>query len=919
MAVAAPSATDILARVSAYAEDVLAGHIVAGRLTRLACERHRRDVATGGLRGLWFDDDAAERAILFIEQLPHSKGEFAGQKLRLEPWQVFIVGSVFGWKRADGTRRFRRAHTEVARKNGKALWVETLLPTPTGFVRMGDVKVGDTLFDERGMPCTVTFATDVMHGHACYRVRFSDGAWIIADADHLWQTRTRRHANGVKGRKRRPDDEVWTTRQIAATLTVDRPYNREHGRVEWNHSIPVADPLQCETADLPVDPYLLGAWLGDGHTAAALITTVDAEIVQAIEAVGVPVRQRGDSITWALGDGDRTAPRGTSVQARLRALGVLGYKHIPMPYQRASISQRMSLLRGIMDTDGHVTNAGQCEYVTVNRQLAGDVQMLLHGLGFKPTLTTDRATIDGRDCGERFRIQFCAYDDRPVFALTRKRVRQKPAPNRPTRSTRRQIVAVDPEPTAPVRCIQVDSPSHLFLAGTEMIPTHNTTLLAAVGLYLAFADGEPGAEVYSAATKRDQAKILWSEADRMVAQTPALARRVTRTPSKSNLAMPSTASTFEPLGRDADTSDGLNPHAALIDELHAHPNRDLVDVLDTALGARRQPLRWNITTAGFNQQSIWWEEREYAVRVLEGVIEDDSLFAVIYTLDAGDDWRDEAVWPKANPNLGVSVKLDALREEAHKAALTPGLQNPFRCKRLNQPTEQSERWIDLAQWDACADAPRVEPGMACFVGIDLSSTIDLTAAVALFPAEDGAVGVLARFWRPEEGVLAAEKRDGVPYRQWARDGYLTLTEGSMIDPASIAADVLDWTAGWEAREFPFDAWNAASAAAKLEQAGAVCVAMAQGYATYTEPCHHLEALLATGKLRHGGQPVLRWMAGQVEVKHGPNNAIRPWKPHGSGLRNDGIVALLMALNRLLVHQRVAATGPTFWDFDEAAS
>lgn len=560
MAVAARSATGVLARLTDYAEGVLSGEIVAGKYVRLACQRHLDDVALGSLRGLWFDEDAAERAIRFIELLPHSKGELAGQRIHLEPWQVFQVGSVFGWTRADGTRRFRRAHTEVARKNGK-------------------------------------------------------------------------------------------------TLT-----------------------------------------------------------------------------------------------------------------------------------------------------------------------------------------------------------------------------------------------------------------LAAIGLYLAFADGEAGAEVYSAATKRDQAKILWDAARQMVEQTPALARAVVVTPSKSNLSMARTASKFEPLGRDADTSDGLNPHAALIDELHAHPNRDLVDVLDTALGARRQPIRWNITTAGFNQESIWWEEREYAIRVLEGIADDDSLFALIYTLDKGDDWRDEAVWPKANPNLGVSVYLDALREEARKAAAIPALQNSFRCKRLNEPTEQSERWIDMAQWDACADAPQVEDGAACFVGIDLSSKVDLTAAVAVFPAEDGYLDVLPLFWRPEDGVLEAEKRDGVPYRQWAKDGLLTLVEGSMVDPAAVAEDIIDWTAGWEAREFPFDSWNAASAAAKLEQAGAAIVAVAQGYATYTEPCHHLEALLASGKVRHGGHPVLRWMASQMMVKHGANDAIRPWKPHGSGLRNDGVVAMLMAINRVLLHQRSEDTGPQFWDF-----
>lgn len=897
-----------------YANAVVDGDIVAGQLVVKACIRHLTDLDLASLRGLTFSDEDADHAIRFIENLKHSKGEWAGRNLVLSNWQVFIVGSVFGWYRDDGTRRFRETYTEVARKNGKALWVETLLPTPDGFVRMGDVNVGDTLFDERGMPCTVTFATDVMHNHECYRVRFSDGEWIIADADHLWQTRSRRHANGVRGRKRQSSDDVWTTRQIAETLTVDSPYNLKHGRVEWNHSIPVAEPIQCETAELPVDPYLLGAWLGDGHTAAALITTVDAEILQAIEAVGVPVRQRGDSITWALGDGGGRG-RDTSVQSRLRELGVLGCKHIPMIYQRASIAQRMALLRGIMDTDGHVTKAGQCEYVTVKRQLAGDVQLLIASLGFKPTLTVDRAMLDGRDCGDRFRIQFWAYDDRSVFSLARKRVRQKPAPKGMTRASTRQIVAVEPEPTAPVRCIQVDSPSHLFLAGTAMIPTHNTTLLAAIGLYLAFADGEPGAEVYSAATKRDQAKLCWSEARAMAGKNPALSRALTFTDSKSNMARLDMLQKFEPLGRDADTADGLNPHAAIIDELHAHPNRDMVDVLRTAVGARRNPLLWSITTAGANQTSIWWEMRSYAVSVLEGVHDDDSTFVYIATPDKGDSWTDETLYQKGNPNLGVSVKLDSLLAERDRAMQIPAQQNAFRRLRLNEPTEQSERWIDMGQWDACADAPTIQPRDSVFVGLDLSSKIDLTGAVALRYADDGAVDVLCRFWRPEDTVAEAEKRDRVPYRLWADQGHLVLMSGTMLDPHAIAEDMLDWLSGYDVREIAFDAWNAASAAARLESEGAVIVALPQGERTYSEPCHTLEGLLASGRLRHGNHPVLRWMAGQVQVRHGANDAIKPYKPHGSGLRDDGIVAMLMALNRALLAVSNDATGPSFWDMD----
>jgi len=440
-----------------------------------------------------------------------------------------------------------------------------------------------------------------------------------------------------------------------------------------------------------------------------------------------------------------------------------------------------------------------------------------------------------------------------------------------------------------------------------IVPRKNgkTTSTSAVSGYE--ADTEEGTPIVGLAATSDehQAKLCWSEADRMVQSTPALARLIQRKPSVSNLSNLQTFSKFEPLGRDSDTADGLNSHAAIIDELHAHPNRGMVDVLRTAFGARRQPLLWSITTAGWNQQSIWWEMRSYATNVLTGITDDDSLFCYVATLDAGDDWRDEAVWPKGNPNLGVSVYVESLREECHRAEQIPAQQNAFRRLRLNEPTEQTERWLDMATWDRNNAEPDLSPGMVVFTGLDLSSTIDLTACVTVAP-RDGGYDVVARFWRPGDTVAEAERRDGVPYRQWADEGWLTLTDGTAIDPVVIADDIVDWLAPYTVPELAFDAWNAAGASARLQSSGVTCVAMAQGFATYSEPCHALEALLLEGRIRHGGNPVLRWMASQVTVKYGPNDAIRPYKAHGSGIRDDGIVALLMALARARVHQQAAA-------------
>lgn len=447
------------------------------------------------------------------------------------------------------------------------------------------------------------------------------------------------------------------------------------------------------------------------------------------------------------------------------------------------------------------------------------------------------------------------------------------------------------------------------------VPRKNgkSTLAAGLGLYLAFFDGEGGAEVYAAATKREQAKIVWAEAKRMVQGSPDISKRVQAL--AHNLHQPTTASKFEALGRDADSMDGLNIHAAIVDELHAHPNRDMVDVLETATGSRRQPLIFYITTAGHDQASVCWEKRNYARLVLEGVTDDDTLFAFIATIDKGDAWDNPATWVKANPNYGVSVKPEDLERKAKRATELPSEQNAFRRLHLNEWTEQAERWIDMRQWDTCDATPQIAPGDTIFCALDMASTIDLSAAVGLRIASDGYVDVLCRFWRPQDTIIEAEKRDGVPYRQWADEGYLELTEGTMMSDSDIAADLLDWVAPYQVTEFPFDMWNARGAAARIEQAGATVVAMAQGFQTFSAPCHLLEGLLADGKLRHGGHPILRWMAAQVMVQHGPNDAIRPFKPKGSGIRNDGIVALLMALARAQSHQQADPVMPRAWSWD----
>lgn len=431
------------------------------------------------------------------------------------------------------------------------------------------------------------------------------------------------------------------------------------------------------------------------------------------------------------------------------------------------------------------------------------------------------------------------------------------------------------------------------------VPRKNgkTTLSAGLALYLTLCDGEEGAEVYCAATKRDQARLLFDTAKQMLLRVPVLKKRVRI--FQSNISYEPTFSKFEPLGADVDTLDGLNIHGLIIDELHAHKDRGLWDVLTSATGARRQPLVFAITTAGLGgTPSICRQEHDYSEQVLRRVIEDDSRFAFISTTDDGDDWTDPEVWRKVNPNYGISVKEDFLREECAKALANPAEQNKFRRYYLNEWVQQETRYIDLRAWDASAGIVRPERlvGKLAYGGLDLASRIDLASFVLLFPPQDGDNNwyVLPYFWVPEASIVERARRDRVPYDAWVRQGFIRSTPGEVIDYQAVRADILRICEKYRIYRIGYDPWNATEFAQRLEDAGYEMLEVRPGFRSMTEPTKELLRLVLERKLRHGGHPVLRWMADNLVVKNDPAGNVKPDKGK-SREKIDGIVALITAL------------------------
>lgn len=434
-----------------------------------------------------------------------------------------------------------------------------------------------------------------------------------------------------------------------------------------------------------------------------------------------------------------------------------------------------------------------------------------------------------------------------------------------------------------------------------------STMGAGFGLKLAFADREPGAEVYSAATKRDQARIVHTEAIRMVKKNSALRKHIKV--YKDNLHMESSASKYEPLGADTDSIDGLNVHGILADEVHAWKSREMWDVLETATGSRRQPMIVAITTAGMDRQSVCYEKHEYTRKVLEGWKDgsfvDDSWFGIIYTIDEGDDWRDEGCWIKANPNLGVSKKWDDMRMKAQRAARMPAAQNNFKRRELNVWVQGETKWMDMEGWRECGgkvqalDLPEYLRGRTAYGGLDLSSTSDLTAFVLVFPNEDGSFDVVCRFWVPEDAI-EPRTQEGTHYSEWVREGYIQATPGNRVDYDWIFEQLEEDAESFDIHQIAFDRWGAAHVVQVLEKQGLTMVEFGQGYASMSSPMKELERLVGLKKIRHGNNPVLTWMADNVVARMDPAGNIKPDKEK-SREKIDGIVALIMALDIAFRH------------------
>jgi phage terminase large subunit-like protein len=419
-----------------------------------------------------------------------------------------------------------------------------------------------------------------------------------------------------------------------------------------------------------------------------------------------------------------------------------------------------------------------------------------------------------------------------------------------------------------------------------------TTLAAALMLYMLGLDGEAGAEVYSAATTREQASICWRIARQMAMRCPEY-RLATGVRCGAYVLQSDTLNArCQALSSDAHTLDGLSVHCAILDELHAHKTRDVYDVIMTATGARLQPMIIGISTAGSDRAGICWELDRYAIDVLGEKIRDDRFFAMIFRPD-GEDFQDRVAWQKANPNLGVSIFEADIARKAQLAAVSPSNLAAFRVKHLNEWVATHSAWMDMHAWDSCASAVDWEEfrGKPAIMAMDLASKRDVCVLALLFK-RDGKYYVKEHYFLPESALQHGV--NATAYRGWYERGLITVTPGNVTDFGVVEQVAKSLAETYDVRVVVYDPYQATQLVTELEQYGLYCVELGATVKNFSEPMKQLEALVLSGQLVHDGDPVLAWMASNVVAHRDAKDNIFPRKEHHDA-KIDGIVALIMAL------------------------
>ena len=799
--------TDAQGRTDAelYLQGALDGEFVSGEKIKKLAEKYLPRIRNG-YKQWHFDVEAATMPVEFIERFCMIPSGKLGVPFVLEPYERMIVELIFGFVDDNGVRQHQYALIEMARKNGKALSLDTEIPTPSGWRTMRDIHPGDYVFGQDGKPSKVLVESEIFD-KPMYLVTFEDGSTIKASADHLW---TVCDEHGLSKR------DLYTEEMHEMLFYGGRYY------------VPVCQkPIEYHTTDKSTS---VGKFYDDGF----------------VHSFGFfyPDKSECDAIRFA------------------------------------SVEKRRAYIHGLTDGARHnglmcpmCDNMGFAEFVA---EVASSIS-LVASVAKTPRLDSWCVTIE-----------------------------KKPA---------KSIVSIERISNEPSKCIAIDNESHLYLAGRQYTATHNTSLGAGLELHMAVADGEGAPQIYNAATSKAQASLAYGAVWRMVRQSPKLSKHLRKGTvaerAENGIICDGNMAFIIPLSKQTDHLDGLDVHFALMDEMAAMEDRAIFDLVKQGMGAREQPLMVAITTQGFVRDNIWDHERDYAVRWLDGSVDDDRFLGILFEQDDRSEIWDERMWPKSNPGLGSVKKVEYLRSQVIKAKNDSSYMPTLLTKDFNLPANQASAYLtfdeavndELFEFD-----PKVF--RYCVVGIDAADTLDLNAATALFMRPgDERIYRRSMYWISEEQAKVNSNRqrgrDGVPYQEWAARGLIRVVEGNKVDKRVF----LDWIQeladeGMYTYAVGYDPWHMDDTTLremKMMVGEKRVEVVRQGTQTLSQPMKQLKADLRDNRIVNNHNPIDEWCNMNVSAKIDVNDNVQPVKKAGASTRIDGFMALLDAYIALQRH------------------
>ena len=864
-----------------YAESIRDGRKIACEELKQAVERFFRDLDNPEYE---MDPKAPEFCIGIIEKtLCHQQGEkldgtpLRGTPFLLEPYQKFIIYNLVGFK-LKGTEivRFHEALIYIPRKNGKALSLDTEIPTPRGWVKMQDVHAGDYVFSVGGNPAKVLLESEIFN-KPMYLVEFEDGTSIKASADHVWTVQTKGSRRTAKRKTRRAPvkPELRKSGGWYDVTTADMAGDFKHARidgkgVEYKYRVPMAGAVEYPEKELSVSPYMLGVWLGDGTSRSTHITSGEQDVDEMrclIEAEGYNckiIRYKDRCYEIIPDPHSRGEAQDGSLRDALKAIGVIRNKHIPQEYLQGSIYQRMELLRGLMDTDGYVSKAGQCEFTQKNKALSLQVLELVRSLGYKATITEKAARCDGKDCGNVYRIMFFADREYPCFKLKWKAARLKEKLS--DRMKAKSIVNITPIDICPSKCIMVDDPSHLYLAGDGFTATHNTGLAAALAWALSLLYRRSGAKCYIASAGLMQSlesfNFLKYNINRMGEnQKDGGTVKIVDNNNEHSMESELGDGSFfiRALASNPDAQDSLNASICIADEIHAFKQPKQYDLFKEAQKAYTNKLLIGISTAGDNEQLFLGQRLKYCRKILDGTIKDEQYFIFMCCAPEGVkdgtvDFTDPKIHEMANPAYGVSIRPAEILNDALQAQNDPQQRKDFFAKSLNVYTNAMKAYFDIdefrrsdGKYDWTIDQLAKMP-IDWYGGADLSKLHDLTAA-ALLGNYKGIDIIITHAFFPVVAAHVKADQDNIPLFGWADDGWLTLCNSPTVNHA----DVVNWfvemrNKGFRIRQIGHDRKFCAEYFIGMKSAGFRIIDQPQYYYKKSQGFRHLEKSAKDGNL-----------------------------------------------------------------------